>query len=112
MSNLDFAKRRLNESGYASTGKFYTNSRTPTIIAMLKEGIPPRNIAKTLGCSVSHVSNVANRHVHGPRKFTIPPLVDAHYVELWRQAEELNTTAGDLARAYIIDGIEENRKKK
>jgi hypothetical protein len=76
------------------------------------QGMEYRDIAKQIGCSVSHVTNTAKRHLFGPRRFTVEGLSDEQLLIIYKEAKRIGVTVAELARALIIDGINEIEDRK
>lgn len=89
-----------------SKRNFYANSLVPEIITLLVKRQSARVIASQLDCSKSYVHNVAKLYVNGAQKFTVAPLTERQYIKLANTAKAFGVTAAELARAYIIDGLE------
>jgi hypothetical protein len=108
--NETAARLRI-ETNPVSRPQYYANSRTPDIIALILQGVPYRDIAKQLNCSVPHVTNTAKRRLYGPRRFTVEGLSDEQLFAIHKEATRIGVTVAELARALIIDGINEIEDK-
>lgn len=91
---------------------FHADSKSPEIVRLWRSGVKSRTeIARRVGCSMSNVRKVIMRHVP---EYTTPIMVSGLTVDQvkWLEAEasKSGVTPDVMARALLIDAIEEARQ--
>ena len=94
--------------------KVLRNTMTPRIIDLYRDGLAVADIAVLVGCSRSNVHKALKRHDiegYGERRAhtQISPLPRDLLRWLREEAARINVNTRDLARAILVDAIEEAR---
>jgi len=90
-------------------GDMSRKSRTPRILELYASGMTPAEIARLLQCSHVNVNHTLQRHgaTRGAVRILLDTLTDSNWHWLEAEARRLNITTIELARAMLVDAINE-----
>lgn len=89
--------------------KAYHGSKSPQIIALHKNGVAARDIAREVGCSHQNVIRVLRHYTRWSGR--VEALPDAMRQWLIAEAERSRVTPEVMARALLVDAINEAMEK-
>lgn len=89
---------------------FKAGSKTPEIIRLWKENVPKTEIARITGCTKANVTQTIRRHLAWDNR--VEMLTEEHHNWLVAQARKTYTNPAVMARALLVDAIEEAMSKE
>lgn len=94
--------------------KFLPGSKSPQIVELYNSGLHPADIARVVECSRSNVHKSLRRHLDRKDEIRnahtrVSPLALKDMMWLQDEARRLNISSADLARAMLVDAINEAR---
>lgn len=92
--------------------RFNKGSRAPQVMAMHKAGISGADISRQLGISDASVSKTIKRHTIGSDAMWVPALPREVSRYLIQEAGKSGVKIGELARAFLIDAVNEEINAK
>lgn len=85
------------------------NPLTAVILQLSREGVGTNQIARSLGCSSANVSQTLKRY--GAHRLVVAALPENLNKWLALEAARSGVSASVMARAMLVDAIEEEMKK-
>lgn len=89
---------------------FRPGSKTPEIIRLWKQGLTKTEIAQVTGCTKANVTQTIRRHLSWDNR--VEMLAEEHHNWLVAQARKTYTAPAVMARALLVDAIEEAMSKE
>ena len=86
------------------------HSKTPEIIRLWKLNLSKTDIARLVGCTKANVTQTIRRHLAWDNR--VEGLSETHHEWLVKQASRNYTPPAVMARALLIDAIEEAMAKE
>lgn len=89
----------------------HKDSKVPAILRLWQRGVPKREIAEQVGCTVQNVCNAVRKHGYGWAGY-VAPIPERLQAWISREAKRAGVASHVMARALLIDAIEDAIEEK